>query len=167
MKTITKLLGVAMVGMLAFTGFAAASTGAGLAPAANADTNSTDVDRPLDGSNSPWATDDERLELFQERFDLTDEQVEEIQEAVESEMDADASRETIRNTVTEKLQEFGVDGPTLGPTDDRVGTGPHGQNAGNGNAAGAGAGHGAAGGNGPGNAQGAGPHGPADGSCMA
>ena len=40
--------------------------------------NATDADRALEGSNSPWVTDDERQDVFQERFNLTDQHVDTI-----------------------------------------------------------------------------------------
>lgn len=175
MKTITKLLAVALVGVLAFTGFAAATGGIGFDSAAANSTgfgagdgtgpiHADDAERPLDGSNSPWVTGDERLDRFQERFDLTDDQMAAIQETVDGLIDDGGTPEEIHAAITEKLTEFGVEDPVLGPTGDRQHLGPFGN------------GHGA--GNGPGNdqgqlygqgqmhGQGLGPHGPADGSCL-
>ena len=145
MKTITKLLGVAMVGLLAFTGFAAATGGVAVG-AAETQMDAADIDRPLDGSNSPWVADDARLGRFQERFDLTDSQVDAIQEEVAPMIEDGASQDEIRSTVTAMLEQFGVDDPALGPTGDRMGNGQFGQ--------------------GPGNGAGGGPYGPADGSCL-
>lgn len=168
MKTISKLLAVALVGVLAFSGLAAATGNVGLysgvsekagnsfGPAAAAG-----GDRPLEGSNSPWVGEDERLERFQERFDLTDEQVDEIQVAVEDAVDDGATREDIRATVMDMLEAYGVEAPTLGPPGDAergYGQQRHGQGHGFGGPA-----HrenGTAAGSGPGN----GPHGPANGS---
>lgn len=159
MQTTTKLLGVALVALVAFTGFAAAG-GAGTMtstadqPVGAADGNLTATDRALDGSNSPWVTGDERLELFQERFDLTDEEVQAIQEEVQTLSENDADPTEIRETVQSMLTEFGVEDPVLGPpADGRLGEGPFGQ------AHGQGQGQGGVGGQGP--------HGPADGSCLA
>jgi len=183
MKTTYTVVGVVLVALLAFTGFAAASGGVGLgASDAQAAANgnaagdgtgpiATDADRPRDGSNSPWVTGDERLERFQERFGLTDEQMDEIQSEVQSLVESDATPEEIRATVTEMLASYGVEDPTLGPpADDRQAAGSYGQGpgAGQGNGAGAGQGNGANAGQGGGfgSGGGAGPHGPADGSCL-
>ena len=170
MKTTYTVLGVAMVALLALTGVAAATGGAGFA-ASNAQAaadegfgvgNGTgpvadDSDRPLDGSNSPWVTGDERLDRFQERFDLTDDELATIQNEVESMIDEGASQDEIRSTIVEVLEEYGVDDPTLGPAADGTGGGQFGQGPGTG-----------AGqiGQGPGNGASGGPHGPADGSCL-
>ena len=182
MNTMTKIVGVALVALLAFTGFAAASGGVGLAASdAQAAANgngpgdgtgpiAASADCPRDGSNSPWVTGDERLERFQDRFDLTDDQMDEIQTDVQSLVDSDATPEEIRATVTEMLESYGVADPTLGPpADGRQATGPHGHGPGAGQGNGPGAGQGAggtAGQGGVGSAGGAGPHGPADGSCL-
>ncbi|AOW79665.1 hypothetical protein HTSR_0466 [Halodesulfurarchaeum formicicum] len=123
MKTTTKLLGVALVALVAFTGFAAAGAGgfaAGTAdqtPAELSNANVT-IEQAQDGSNSPWVTGDERLELFQERFDLTDEQVATIQSEVQSMIENDASPTEIRDTVRTMLADYGVENPTLGPSAD-------------------------------------------------
>ncbi|MFB6133145.1 MAG: hypothetical protein ABEJ44_07065 [Halanaeroarchaeum sp.] len=166
MTTKMTVLGVALVGLLAFTGFAAATSGVGFAADVQAQTNdettwpaptagsaADQVDRPLDGSNSPWVTGDERLDLFQDRFNLTDEQVTDIRTEVQSMIEDGATREEIRATVTEMLASYGVANPTLGPpADGRLGAGPFGQGTGDGTGFGGG--------------PGAGPHGPADGSCL-
>lgn len=172
MKTNATILSVLLVGLLAFTGFAAATGGAGFAatdtqatangygPGDDTGPIATDGDRPLDGSNSPWMTDDERLERFQDRFDLTDGQMATIQEEVQSLVADDATPDEIRATVTEMLESYGVEEPVLGPpVDGRQAAGPFGQGPG------AGAGQGSAGQGGSGFG-GAGPHGPADGSCL-
>ncbi|MEF8831049.1 MAG: hypothetical protein V5A23_05880 [Halobacteriales archaeon] len=171
MKTSYKLIGVAVVALVALTGVAAATGGAGVAAIdgqvatdgngygpGDGTGNVTDA-RPMDGTNSPWVAGDERLDAFQERFDLTDDQVDAIRNEVQSMIDDGATQGEIRATVTEMLESFGVEDPTLGPpTDGGQGEGPFGQGAGNGGGQGAGnAGQGA--GNG-------GPNGPADGSCQ-
>ncbi|MFB6093621.1 MAG: hypothetical protein ABEJ77_01600 [Halanaeroarchaeum sp.] len=167
----TTILGVALLALVATTGFAAASGGVG--PATDATTTdgagdgpgtgiaATDVDRPLDGSNSPWVTGDERLAAFQERFDLTDRQVAEIRSAVQAELQDGASPEAVRETVRAMLESFGVTDPTLGPpADGGQGRGPFGAGTGPGGWAGASDG-------GVGGPAGVGgPHGPADGSCV-
>lgn len=150
MQTRYTLIAIGLAALLAVSGVAAATGGPAVGTATQVQTD----DRPLDGSNSPWATEDERLELFQERFDLTDEQVAEIGTDVQALIDEDASREEIRDTVRERLEEYGVEDPTLGPPADR---GP-GSNSVDRDAD-TRAGFGGAGGSGP--------HGPADGSCLA
>lgn len=173
MKTIYKLLGVALVGLVALSGAAAATGGFGMAAVASdamaqgyghgpGDGTGplNDSERALDGSNSPWVTGDERLDRFQDRFNLTDEQVETIRDEVQTMIDEDASPEEIRETVTELLADFGVEDPTLGPpAEGGQGMGPFGQGHAHGAWNGTGAGNGAGG-------HGNGPHGPADGSCL-
>lgn len=149
MKTRYTLIALGLVALLGVSGVAAATGG----PAGAAAQVQTD-DRPLDGSNSPWATEDERVDLFQERFDLTDEQVAEIDSEVEALLEEDASREEIRDTVRELLEEYGVEDPTLGPPADR-GPGSNSFDTDSDTRAGFGG------------AGGSGPHGPADGSCLA
>ncbi|MFB6113585.1 MAG: hypothetical protein ABEJ58_05720 [Halodesulfurarchaeum sp.] len=177
--TLTKVLGVALVAVVAFSGFAAATGGVGVLTTNASEAgngfgpgdgtgpiNASEADRPLDGSNSPWVTGDERLDAFQDRFNLTDEQIEQIQSEVTTMIEDGADRAEIRATITEMLTEFGVDDPVLGPAagvgqqSSSFGQGPAGNGAGNGYGPGNGAGRG------PGVGQGAGPHGPADGSCL-
>lgn len=90
-------------------------------------------DRPLDGANTPWTADDWRLDRIQERYDLTDEQVAEIQSNLETAMADGTSREEIRTVVHDTLESFGIevgeplglgpaDGPR-GPAGDRPGFG--------------------------------------------
>jgi hypothetical protein len=161
MKRTTILLGVTLVGLLAVSGLAAAAgttTAPADAQATNQGTthgpgngphvNTTEADRALDGTHSPFVTGEERLELFEDRFDLTDEQVTAIQDEVRSMVEDDAAGEDIRATVTEMLESYGVEDPTLGPHADGsgAGSGPHGPADGSG--------------------AGSGPHGPADGSCQ-
>lgn len=169
MKTSIKVLGIALVALLVASGLAAATGGFGPAAAdaeqrragdgsANGYGNGpvADADRPMDGQNSPWVTGDERLERFQERFGLTDAQVEQIRVEVTAMIQDGADRDAVRAQVQTMLEEFGVDAPALGPMDgQRAGDGPHGPR---GPADGA-TRHGGFG------AGGAGPHGPADGSC--
>lgn len=160
-KTMTRkitLVGAAVLALVAVTGLAAAAGGntsaaktapvdGRLGPAGDA----TPADCPHDGTNSPWVTEDERLDRFQERFDLTDEQVAEIQTEVESMVEENATQEEIRRTVTEMLEAYGVEDPTLGPpVEGKPDTGQMGPATGGGN----------------GHAGGPGPHGPADGSCL-
>lgn len=175
MKTIFKVLGVALVGLMAITGGAAATSGDFAVSATDAQMiqdngygNQTTPDNATlaqDGSNSPWVTGDERLDMFQERFNLTDDQVEAIQEEVTTRVDNDATPDEIQSTITEMLSDYGVDDPELGqPAAGGQAAGPFGQ----GNGAGQGQGNGPADdtGNGAGQGAGSGPHGPADGSCM-
>ncbi|WP_458190742.1 hypothetical protein [Haladaptatus sp. NG-WS-4] len=83
------------------------------------------ADRPMDGSNSPWLTaDDDRLDRFQERFQLTDQQMNEIRETVRAKFADGADRDEVRATVQEMLASYGVDDTTLGPHGP-MGDGPH------------------------------------------
>ena len=181
MKTIFKLLGVALVGLMTITGGAAAATGGFSAAATDAQTvndtaNQTTADNATlaqDGSNSPWVTGDERLEMFQDRFNLTDSEVQSIQDEVTTMIENDAAPENVQSTVTSMLEDFGVEDPAVGqPVDGGQGEGPFGhsnsagQGQGNGPADGTGNGPADGTGNGPGQGAGNGPHGPADGSCM-
>ncbi|MEF8825014.1 MAG: hypothetical protein V5A34_00820 [Halapricum sp.] len=184
MQLTAKTLGVTFVALVAVVGVAAASPLAGVAVADDGSmTQITEEDRPLNGTNSPWMADDDRLDRFQDRFDLTDEQVDEIQSAVTDQIEAGADRTEIRSTVTAMLTEYGVDEPELGPpadAQDRLGladgqgTGPadgqqsgptdgtgyqHGNGASSTGGSQQGFGHGQQG-------QSNGPHGPADGSCL-
>lgn len=129
MKTLTVGI-LALVGVLLVAGVAAAAPGFAAQPA----------DRPMDGANSPWLNPDgPRAELFQERFGLTDAQMEQIRAAVTEQIQNGADRTEVRATVTEMLGEFGVESPVLGPADGRFGQGAargqghgfgHGQGAG-------------------------------------
>lgn len=131
MKKLTLLI-AAVVGAVLVAGVAAAAPGFG----AQAD------DRPMDGTNSPWTnSDDPRLERFQERYDLTDAEMEQVRAAVQETVLNGGDRTAIRAAVTEQLSEFGIDDPELGPVE---GFGPHD----------------AARNNGPGQGQGANGHGP-------
>ena len=178
MKHGYQLLAVALVGLVVFSGFAAATGGIGVVDSVAAASghgfgpgdgtgpaNATAAERPRDGSHSPWVTGDDRLDRFQERFDLTDEQMAEIREAVQASMADGATRDEIRNTVIAMLEDFGVEDSQLGPPADGEREGPFGNGMGHHHGggwgtAGPGNGHG-----GPGN--GHGPHGPGDGSCNA
>lgn len=178
-----KTLGVTLVALVAVVGVAAASPFAGVAAADSTTTQFADEDRPLNGTNSPWIADDDRLDRFQDRFNLTDEQLTEIQTIVVGQIEDGANRTEIRTTVSEMLTEYGVEDTVLGPPadtqarseqagDQRAGP-ANGQGAGP--ADGTGYQHGgsadttnsgqqdvADGQYGHGN----GPHGPADGSCL-
>ena len=55
------------------------------------------------------------FDRLQERFDLTDDQIAEIRETVESMLEDGADRAAIHDAIVEKLEEFGVDDPQLGP----------------------------------------------------
>lgn len=170
MKTIFKLLGVTLVGLMAITGGAAAATGdIGVvdtdAQVSEQNGNTagnqwaSDNATAADGTNSPWVTGDERLDRFQDRFTLTDDQIETIQDEVTALIEGDATPDEIRSTITELLSDYGVENPALGhAAAGGQGTGPFGPESGP---------HGSADGPGHG-AQGAGngPHGPADGSCL-
>ncbi|MFT4891647.1 MAG: hypothetical protein ACI9YT_002581, partial [Halobacteriales archaeon] len=52
---------------------------------------------------------------LQERYDLTDEQVADLRETVQSMMDDGANRTAIHEAIVEKLESFGVEDPDLGP----------------------------------------------------
>ncbi len=58
----------------------------------------------MDGSNSPWVTGDERLERFQERFDLSDEQVEQIKGEIEALSEDELDHEEIEVIVEKKSE---------------------------------------------------------------
>ena len=152
-----KLLGIALISIVLFSGLgAAAGIGVGMAQAGSGQAAAT-ADRPMDGSNSPWLVNDDRLDRFQTRFGLTDVQMDEIQTSVVEALDEGAGRTEIRSIVSEKLESFGVDDPDLGPTDD-LGRGD-GHNGPNGDGAGRQGPHG-------GQGNGSGPYGPGDGSCV-
>lgn len=104
---------VAAVAALVMVGTAAAQ-GAGFA--------APPADSPSDGTNTPWTADDARLEHIQDRYDLTDAQVEEIRDAVEAAMADGYDRLEIQQTVHDKLESFGIEvgeplglGPAAGP----------------------------------------------------
>lgn len=173
MKTRYTLLGVALVILVALTGGAAAAGGLGVVDAdaqsfnGHGPGNQGATDEAMlaqNGSNSPWVTGDERLNRFQERFDLTDDQVATIRDEVTRQIETDAAPEEVQTTVSGMLADYGVEDPTLGPpADGRQAAGPVGQA--NGAAHGQGNGPADGAGNGGQDATG-GPHGPADGSCL-
>lgn len=112
------ILGLAIVGVLLTSGLGLAlADGAGpMNQMANSDEKvpngkDQDYERPMDGSNSPWITEDERLEMFQDRYNLTDTQIEDIRIEVTSMIEEGVDRTEIRDTVLSKLQEFGVESP--------------------------------------------------------
>jgi len=55
------------------------------------------------------------FDRLEERYDLTDEQVADLRETVESMIDDGANRSEIHDAVVEKLESFGVEDPELGP----------------------------------------------------
>lgn len=73
-----------------------------------------DYERPEDGSNSPWITEDQRLEMFQNRFQLTDEQVNEIKNQVQTMIQNEEEPEKIKTEIQNKLEEYGIEEPNLG-----------------------------------------------------
>lgn len=73
-----------------------------------------DYQVPEDGSNSPWISEDQRLEMIQNRFQLTDEQVNEIQNEVQTMIKNGEEPQTIRAQIQTKLEEYGVEEPNLG-----------------------------------------------------
>lgn len=108
---------LAVVALLVVAGVAVAAPGAA-APA----------DRSMDGTNSPWLSDDDdRLDRFQERFQLTDREMAQLRDRVQALHADGADPAEIRAVVTEMLRSFGVDDPQLGPQGDhrRGGIGPH------------------------------------------
>ncbi|MFC7045031.1 hypothetical protein ACFQH6_05975 [Halobacteriaceae archaeon GCM10025711] len=162
MTTTLKLLAAALVALLVTAGLAAAAPGFTGQTNGPAGTGVAVADRPMDGSNSPWVTGDDRLDRFQDRFDLTDEQMETIRTAVVEQYESGATPAEMRATVTDLLAEFGVEDADLSPVMDRQrlqdgtgdgpardGTGPR------------------FGGQGHFGGQGQGPHGVMDGSCRA
>mgnify|MGYP006873403571 FL=1 len=89
-----------MVSLVALTGGAAAAGGLSVADADAQSFNGYDpgnqgtTDEAIlaqNGSNSPWVTGGERLDMFQERFDITDDQVATIREEVTRQMETDAT----------------------------------------------------------------------------
>lgn len=106
---IAATLALLATGLVAATGFGVN---------ADADTQAQpqfDQDRPMDGSNSPWVVQDERLDMFQERFDLTDQQMSELQ----SEIPEDPSHEEIEETVSSYMDSQGIDFEHQGPREER------------------------------------------------
>jgi len=174
MVSSTQLLGIALVTLLVASGLAAAAGGYGPAAAAGGETArgpgngvgpAADVVRSLDGHNSPWVTGDDRLDRFQARFDLTDEQMVELREDVGAMVLDGADHDAVQAEILTALERFGVENPTLGPTDGvPLGDGPRSLGP-RGPADGRVGGFGTPGA-GMGNAGGVGPYGPADGSCM-
>ena len=79
-----------------------------------------DYQRPEDGSNSPWISEDQRLEMIQNRFQLTDEQVNEIQNEAQTIIKNGDDLQTIRTQIQTKLEEYGIEEPNLG-----IGKGPN------------------------------------------
>lgn len=168
MKTSTKLVVTALAVLVVASGLAAAAGGYGSGPLAGDGDRTTardgtgpatDAERPYDGHNSPWVTGDDRLEQFQERFGLTDAQMEQLRAEVTTMMQSGESHDAIQAQIRTTLENYGVDAPALGPMDGhRMGDGPRGP--GHGPAFGT-ARHGGMGANANG-----GPYGPADGSCM-
>lgn len=175
-----KLLGIALLTLLVASGVAAAAgpaaavgdrtargPGTGVGPAA-------DVVRPLDGHNSPWVTGDVRLDRFQARFDLTDEQLAELRADVSAMILDGADHDAVQAEILTMLEQFGVEDPALGPMvgvplgDGPQYLGPNGPGYGgqNGPADGRFDGVGAPGVASNGSVGGVGPNGPADGSCV-
>lgn len=120
MKKKTEMVAVLLLGMLAMSGLGLAAqygSGPGLR---DEDSDGTpnrldeDYERPMDGSNSPWVTGDDRLERFQQRFDLSDDQLQEIKEGIASLSEEDINHDEIRVIVNSKLKEFGVEDPEFG-----------------------------------------------------
>lgn len=170
MKTTIKLLGVALVVLVVGAGLATATGGFGpriYAGDADRPANGpgpgdgigpvADGDRPHDGRYSPWITGDDRLDRFQDRFDLTDAQMEQLRTDVVAMIEDGEDHDAIRAYVVTTLEAFDVENPALGPTADRqMGDGP--RNAGPHGPADGGARQGGFGGTGP--------RGPADGGCI-
>lgn len=74
----------------------------------------TDYERPMDGRNSPWVIEDERLDRFQERFELSDAQMEEIKKEIDALSEEEIDHEEIEVIVERKLKGFGINDPELG-----------------------------------------------------
>ncbi|MFB6082503.1 MAG: hypothetical protein ABEJ67_06745 [Halanaeroarchaeum sp.] len=106
----TLVAALAAVALLVTAGTAAAAGVGFAAPPAD--------DRPLDGTNSPWLADDWRLDRIQDRYDLTDAQVDEVQAAVEAAVADGATPTETRTVVHETLADFGIDAEALGPPAD-------------------------------------------------
>ncbi|MFQ3293974.1 MAG: hypothetical protein ACI9PP_002085 [Halobacteriales archaeon] len=113
MTTIKPIAGVAvaLAALVALSGLVAAGIGPGVTNAADESTTQTD-----------WDEDDidAMLDRLQDRYNLTEEQVTQLRETVESELDAGAEPIEIRNTVIDQLEAFGIEDPQLGPPDDRA-----------------------------------------------
>ena len=101
---------VALAALVALSGLVAAGIGPGGTTAADESTTQGD-----------WDEDDidAMLEQLQERYDLTDEQVAQLRETIESELEADERPLAIRDAVIAQLEEFGIEDPELGPPADR------------------------------------------------
>lgn len=104
----TLVAAVAAIALLVVAGTAAAQGAGFAAPPAD--------DRPLNGTYNPWTADDWRLDRIQARYDLTDEQVATIQDAVETALADGATPLEIRAVVHDQLEAFGIEvGEPLGP----------------------------------------------------
>ena len=73
-----------------------------------------DYERPADGSNSPWLSNDGRLARFQERFNLSDNQMTQLRERVQSMFENYITPAKIRETVRAQLESWGIKDPELG-----------------------------------------------------
>lgn len=100
------LVAVALVATVLFAGVAAAQ--GPFAPAA---------DRPADGTNSPWLVGDDRLDRIQERYDLTDAEIETVRAAAAAAAADGLEPGELRSVVEAELAELGVDDAGAGPAD--------------------------------------------------
>ncbi|MEF8757035.1 MAG: hypothetical protein V5A33_02250 [Halobacteriales archaeon] len=107
-KTIA-VVAVALAALVALSGLVAAGYGPGSSTAADESNAQADWDED---------TVDAMLDRLQERYDLTDEQVSELRETIESKLEADAGPLEIRDAVIEQLEAFGIDDPQVGPPED-------------------------------------------------
>ncbi|RDZ63751.1 hypothetical protein C5B90_11500 [Haloferax sp. Atlit-12N] len=114
-------LGVALVvASLVFAGTVAAAGGLGVQTQASETVQATDwtpvrADGGWHGPFNGTANETRHApgDRLQDRFNLTDEQTDEIQTLVADLRDDDATADEIRTAVNEKLTEFGVDTSTL------------------------------------------------------
>jgi hypothetical protein len=79
-----------------------------------------EIGPPADRGQHRWTDDADAApgpayDRLQERFDLTDDQIAEIRATVESMLDDGADRAAIHDAIVEKLEEFGIEDPQLGP----------------------------------------------------
>lgn len=70
---------------------------------------------PADAGARNGTVPDPAFDRLQERYDLTEEQVADLRETVESMIDEGANRTAIHDAIVEKLESFGVEDPELGP----------------------------------------------------
>jgi regulator of replication initiation timing len=100
---------VALAALVALSGLVAAGYGPAATTAADESTTQGDWDE--DDLNAA-------LDRLQERYDLTDEQVSQLRETIESELEEGAEPLEIRDAVIDQLEAFGIEDPQVTPSDD-------------------------------------------------